>query len=276
MAEEANNEEEIVIPSKEELLGGTIEEEQADESHASDEEREFTETEQEAIAQGWNPDGVEGKPNLSAEEFLGRKPLYDDLHKQKRKIKELEKRIEEIGKHQIKARQEQREQLLAELKAQKKLAYQEEDFDRVDELDDQIADEKAKIKEEAQVEQQVVNEAFQEWIPDNKWYETNSEMRDEADVYGKAWWAKHPDEPLESVYEAVTEYIKIRYPENFKTAVKPSAPAVEGTRRTPSKRGAAKKLTANDMPDSDRAIMRTVLKSSDITEQEYVDQYFGQ
>ena len=50
----------------------------------------YSDVELEAIEHGWNPDGVEGKRNLSAEEFMDRKPLYDKIHATEKKLRRLE------------------------------------------------------------------------------------------------------------------------------------------------------------------------------------------
>jgi len=83
-------EEEIIIDGDSHPLEGGKEEDQGPE---------FSEVEQDAMSKGWSPDGVEGKPNLSAEEFVARQPLYDKLHKTDRAMKRVEDQNKAVTAH---------------------------------------------------------------------------------------------------------------------------------------------------------------------------------
>lgn len=108
MAEAAKVDEEVVIPSKEELLGIKSEDEDLVDIVPDEDPSEYSEIELNAIEKGWNPEGVEGKKNLSAEEFLDRQSLYDDLHSLKRQNKRLATDIENINKYQKSIREDER------------------------------------------------------------------------------------------------------------------------------------------------------------------------
>ena len=96
----------------------------------------YSAEEQEAMEHGWKPEGAEGKRNLSAEEFLDRQPLYDEmrsLKKQTRKLQEGMKAME--GMHDgIRARE--RADTIAELTAAKITALENDEYDQVVAIDD--------------------------------------------------------------------------------------------------------------------------------------------
>lgn len=70
-----------------------------EEQEVEQEEQQYSDIEVKAIEMGWNPEGVEGKRNLSAEEFVDRKELYDSIHSLKKQNKRLEEGYEALRKH---------------------------------------------------------------------------------------------------------------------------------------------------------------------------------
>ena len=90
-------------------------EETSTEQKSTDEGVEYTEAELEAIEHGWNPDGAEGKRNLSAEEFMDRQPLYDDIRSLKKQTRKLQDGIEAMKQMQDGIRHRERQQVIAEL-----------------------------------------------------------------------------------------------------------------------------------------------------------------
>ena len=131
-------------------------------------ETEPTEIEKEAMEHGWTPDGVEGKRNLSAEEFMDRKPLYDDLKAQKRQIKRLQEGFEAMTQHSAGIAERERAKAIKELKEAKKAALENENYDAVVEIDEQIADTKA------QDTAPKTNNIFVGWVEENEWYNQDS------------------------------------------------------------------------------------------------------
>jgi len=256
-------EDEVVIPSKEELLGSTDEVE----------EIEYSEIEQSAIEKGWNPEGVEGKKNLSAEEFLDRQSLYDDLHSLKRQNKRLQSDIENIAKYQKDIREDERRKVIEELKFQKKEALDVGDHDKVIEIDEQLADARETAKREDAEAQ--TNEDFDVWVVENAWYNDDSDLRDEADVYGEAYWRRNPTKSRSEVYDAVSKHIKRAYGEKFENPKRAKPSAVEPASGTPRKPRVKSKYNASDLPADQRSIMKTILRTTDMTEEQYLKEYFA-
>jgi hypothetical protein len=261
MSEQAQTEEVVEVPSKEELLGNVEEQQEGGEV-------EYSEVEQKAIELGWNPEGVEGKPFLSAEEFVGRQPLYDDIRSLKKQQRKLQEGIEAMKEMQKGIRERERTKVLNELKAQKKLALENENYDAVIEIDDQIAEHKA-AKDEPQQ-----NEQFEAWVENNEWYHQDSEMKQYADMIGAGYFQTNPNKKPEEVFEYVTKEVKTRFAEKFGNPNRSRPNPVEGASRGRPKGGAKHKVS--DLPPDARSIMNTILRTGTMTEAEYLKDYFGE
>jgi hypothetical protein len=231
---------------------------------------EYTEVELEALESGWNPDGVEGKHNLSAEEFIGRKPLYDEIHNLKRKTKRLDESFTAMKSHQDHIRKQERDKVVAELNAKKVEAVNVGDGEQVVAIDDQLATHRA--DEQAEKIKPVSNAPFEDWVDDNTWYNQNSEMKEFADMIGAGYNSSHPDVSMEGVYAHVTKEVKIRFPEKFENMNKSRRNPVEGAAK--GRAAKSSKHSAKDLPDSAREIMHTLVRSKALTEEQYLKDYF--
>lgn len=261
------------MSEKDEEIVLDIEEEETEVvEETSAEEPEYSEIELQAMEHGWKPDGVEGKKNLTAEEFLDRQQLYDDIRFLKRKNKELQGSFEALQTHHKRVRESEREKLLGELKDKKKLAYEVDDIDTVMAIDDKIADLKLEEHQE-KATKSTDNATYQEWVKDNSWYVNDSELKAEADVLGHGYMAAHNgNASLDEVFEYVEKKIKQLYPEKFKKPAQRAA-AVEGSSRTTVKPKSSK-YSESDMPEEDRRIMNTIVRSGVMKKEQYLKEYF--
>jgi len=272
MAEEAAVE---AVPTKDEMTELLNEDAVSEEvvGEVSEETSEYSEAEQQAMEKGWSPEGVEGKLNLSAEEFLDRQSLYDDIHSLKRQNKTLKGDIDNINKYQQDIRADERKKVVAELKTQKKEALDDGDHDREIEIDEQLADERDKAKTEKEVS--ATNEDFEDWVTDNSWYQDDTELRSEADVYGEVYWTKNPEKSREEVYTAVTKYIKRSFKEKFENTNRSKPAAVEANTSSARKGKGKAKHTVKDLDAEAKSVMRTIVRTSDMTEEQFVKEYFA-
>ena len=248
-----------------------------------EDEEAYNDVEQEAISRGWNPEGVEGKRNLSAEEFLDRQPLYDDIRALKKSQRKLQEGMEAALKSIQLARKDERERTIAEYKNQKREALEDGDYDAVMEIDE-------KIKEtEAEADTPVINEDYLNWVSENEWYESEPEMKEYAELIGSGYYQKNPTANPATIYEYVAKEARKRFPDYFNDQAEDepddyddepaprrrrSSP-VEGARKARSKRGNSRH-SARDLSSEERAIMRTVCRSANLTEAEYLKSYFGE
>jgi hypothetical protein len=242
------------------------------EVEVSNEEVEYTEIELEAMEHGWRPEGVEGKRALTAEEFLDRQPFYDEIRALKKDNKKLRTSVDKLVSHQRTIAERERAAALEELKQKKAYLLENEDYEGVVEVDEQIAETKA------QADAPDVNpnqEVFEEWSEKNDWYEANEEMKRYADMIGHGYGAANPGTPLEKILNYVENEVKARFPNEFGNRRREAPPPVEGASRGRS-RSAKARYSARDLPEADRDIMRTIVRTGVMSEEDYLKEYFGQ
>lgn len=235
----------------------------------------YTDIETQAAEMGWSPEGVEGKRNLSAEEFVDRQVLYDDIRSLKKSNKKLQEGLEASLKSVEGVRKREREKTIAELNAQKREALEENDFDSVMKIDEDLATVRAEPVEPQN------NSAFDGWVEDNPWYHSNTEMRQFADMMGAGYHEQHKEASLSQVYEHVELETRKRFPDHFDNgnANRRRQSAVEGAgqgRQGSEGGGKPTRYTERDLPEQDRVIMDTILRAHPkMTKQDYLKQYFG-
>lgn len=230
---------------------------------------EYTEIEVEAMEHGWNPEGVEGRRNLTAEEFMDRKPLYDELKSMRKTVKRVRDDFETLKEYHSKQEEKVRERVIAELKAQKATALENDDFEAVVEIDDRLAEAKA-----SKVETKTSNVIFEEWVEDNSWYNQDAEMREYADTIGNGYAARNPGKSLDDVYEYVSKTVKKTFPEKFENPKRKQPDMVEGVSKSRGTKTA--KYSVKDLPEDDYKIMKTLLRTGVFdSEEEYLKEYFG-
>jgi hypothetical protein len=106
---------------------------------------------------------------------------------------------------------------------------------------------------EGQTEDKYTQDKIAEYIDNNSWYRTNSDMRQYADSIAVGFRNSNPQSTIDDVLAYTDSETKIRYPEQFGKQV-PSASPVASTRRTtkPGPNGTQKKKTLDDLPASSR------------------------
>jgi len=243
---------------------------------------EFSEAELEAMDKGWNPDGVEGKPNLTAEEFLRNESFFKEIHKLKSELKKNGEVVEALKAHNKQTSQKAYEKAVKDLRAEKKIAAKEEDLERMLEIDEQIedlqevkkeADKAAPTDEVAGLTEADFKNAYNDFVTENVWYGRRPEMTADAEAFYDNYSRKNPNALPEDRFAHVKAEMKKAYPDDFGNQNRKRKAAVS----TPSKSGtpsSAKKYTLNDVDEADRAIANTLIKSGTMTEAEYLADYF--
>lgn len=254
MTEEINKEE----------LKAALEEEPVVEVEGGEDE--YSESEQEAMEHGWRPEGVEGKLNLSAEEFMDRQKLYDEIRNIKKENRKLHDGMEALTQFNKTVEEKTRQRTVEELKAQKKLALENENYDAVVQIDEAIADAKVVPTEDKNV-------AFEQWIDNNEWYHDEPDMKAYADMVGTGYYQQNPSKSVSEVYDYVATEVKARFPDKFENSNRTRPNPVEGAVK--GRKAPKSKYSAKDLPEDDRRIMETIVRAGGITKEEYLKQYFG-
>lgn len=279
MAEQAHEQEleqveELEVPSGEELL-----QEQPEEEQSPIESTEYSEAEQKAMEMGWNPDpaSLEGtdKQWIPAEEFLRNQTFFTEIKKLKRDLKKQEKVTQAFREQNKIAAQRAYQQAIDDLKQQKLVAAEDRDLGTMLKIDEAIEDLKDKqnqelVKHEQAYTKEVWDEHFEIFQEDNPWYGQDKELTSFADQIGWEYAQKNPRSSPEEVYNQVRLAVQQRRSKPT-TTQKKTAPAVISPRAGTSTKP---KHTMRDVPAEHRAIAMTLIKAGEMSEADYLKQYF--
>lgn len=144
--------------------------------------------ESEARKHGWKPlEEFDGDTSnwRDAKNWLDRKSFFDRIGNQNKKIKELETALRDLAGHSKKIAEVERARILNGLKNEKRAALENQDIDRVMEIDEQL-----EVARNTPVEPPVnIPEADPTEDPDyvafaerNAWYERDQDLRETADA----------------------------------------------------------------------------------------------
>lgn len=225
--------------------------------------------EAEARSMGWRPQEEYDGPEdswVSAEEYVARAPLYKGLSKQSRKIKRLEKAIQDLAAHNKAIADTNREARIRELEEAKEAALEEGNVKDVTKYDREIRAEEAKGQKQPDT-----NPAFEDWLDDNPWYEEDTDLAAIADKRGLLLYQQNPNRPIDDIYQEVSKYIKEKYMEQPKRQTSREAPPDGG--EPPKRRAGGKgqnlkaKLSAEQ-----RKAMNEFVELGLMSEDEYIKQ----
>lgn len=226
-------------------------------------------TETKAREMGWNPE-YDGDDKLSAQEYINRKPLYDDIRKLRKKTRDLENALMAQQHMQEQLLEKERKQILNSLKAAKKQAMEDQDLDKLEEIDEQIEEVKT-TPVKAPV--QAIPEEYETWLEKNTWYEKSIVLQGAADKIGFTLREKHPDWSLKQILDETTRQMKNEFPEKFENKRRTGPPAVESGSASES---AGKKDITDGMTKEMKTIAETFWKRGifgEVTRQEAFKKY---
>jgi hypothetical protein len=241
---------------------------------------ELSPVEQQAVVQGWMPleewkaagrDEAEHRP---AKEFVERGELYKSISSTKRELKNAQAQLSALQRHHVHVFQKAHEQAVRDLRAEKRLAIRNEDFDRLEEIETEIEQLNDQHVKESQViaatvaPAPAVSPVFQAFVDKNPWYLTDKSLRDEADAQGFIFLNNGGDR--NELFAHVEKTMKAKFPDKF--GVRRAAPnAVVGANKTNKPAGKAG-LTILDVPEDMRPVIRHFCESTGMSEADYIKQ----
>lgn len=201
---------------------------------------------EEAIRQGYDPN-YEGPNKRSPFQFIEHGKVLKHIHKQNQEIAELR----EFAKMQAKATREAHDKAQADmiksLKRERREAMEEQDWDKVEQIDDDIDELRSSKSNDTKVpdgsnvqEYRISAEESRLFIANNPWVATDHEAAAEADKFSNVYAAKVPDATGHEIIEATEAYMKAKRPELFKTKERPKDKPGKVARR-----GRTSRQTAN-------------------------------
>jgi len=211
--------------------------------------------------------------------FLATQPLKKRIVDMNQTILSRDSQINQISQQNDKLVQHVAEQQLAALKSSRKVAVEEEDTDKAEEITDQIADMKAEQKaQQAQAQQApppVRNERIEQFQKQNTWFNQDTEMTAFAESYAQALGKKRGYWE-DSIIDETEAAVKRAYPQKFTNQRRQQASPVEGgsnnqssTREAASNRS---RFTARDLDDDAYKTMQKLVKQGTLTEKQYIEQ----
>lgn len=253
-------------------------------------EVELSVDEQKAMQHGWVPkEQWDGNPEewIPAKVFNMRGDFFSRIAKDKKEISELRQTVDHLVDHSRKAYDAGYKQGLAELRAERREALEAGDVERVEQLEDKIdefkeehAAKKQEFEQKVTKQQAQENPVFDTWHVENDWYMADVTLTTYAnevasEVAGKAQ-ASGVQVDYPKLLQEITRKVKQKFPERFgrtKVVEKPSA--VEGGSNSADDKSTSKrsaKFSEADLSDQDKRIMETVLKTTKLTKEEYLEQ----
>lgn len=260
------------------------------------------EIESEARESGWVPqDQYKGDPNkwVSAEEFVERgrsinpilrknnERLRAELASDRAELKKLKLTIDEFKTEFATMKENAYKRAINDLKAQRREALKDGDFEGADAIDEQIDQYKAdvqavkpSVKQAPEPEPQQLSETFKEWQSENKWFNENKEpeLFDSAEGYAirlRNKIRKGEIDPLSEgeFLENVSNYIKKRYPEKFENPRRKEGSSVGGSGSRGETSGGKKSYSA--LPPEAKRACDDFVEQGIMTKEQYVAEYFG-
>lgn len=240
---------------------------------------ERADVENRAREQGWvskeefeaNPRN-EGKKWRPAEEFVERGELFDTLKSLKHELVAIKRDFNALADHHKQVAKVEYDRALKTLKEQRAMAAEEGDTATVVKISDAIDELKETHKQEVDANrpQGGVHPAFPAWLEQNEWYQSDPELRAAADAAAQSYMMKYPNSPFEDVLQYASKRVKERFMKSKEDTTKQKTQTVESSGGIPVKQKAGK-LTKNDLNDTEKEIMRTLVRSGALTEEEYLN-----
>lgn len=234
--------------------------------------------EEEAKTGGWMPEadykGPEGQW-VAAKEFVARKPLYDKIRKQQRRIKTVEASNVAVSDHLKKVKSFEYDRALADIKSQKLQALEKGDHVSTVELDDKMADLKATRQTEVASAEQEQQELFGGWLEENSWYKEGTDVQDYADGRAAIYRQNNPEATPMEVLDHIKEKAQAMFPNEFENKTRQAAVSVEGqgTTRTTRPSEANSKFRRSDLNSEQKTIMDKMIRGgAKISEKDYIQQ----
>lgn len=153
---------------------------------------EVNEHQERARQMGWRPlEEFDGDKErwVDAKEFILRGELYDRIHQQDRRMRDMQKALQELAEHNKKVEEAGYRRAVQELQAAKRMAIENNDARAIIELDEKLDEVKDQLRESKQTSRQEhvqdIPPEYWDFARDNPWYTKDSAMTVFADAVGQ-------------------------------------------------------------------------------------------
>ncbi len=227
---------------------------------------------QQALEQGWKPkEEYQGDPGKwkEAKEFVERGELFKKIDTMGKELKETRRALQMLKEHHNKVKEVEYSKAVNELKQLQKKHLEEGNSDGYLETTELLTDLKAEQKAREVVQEVTPTQPdprFVSWVTDNKWYNSDPEMRQFADAVGMGYAQTNRNLSPEEVLAYVTKEVKERFKDKFVNPNRTKSTLV-GSSNT-----SAGTSTKNDieLTDDERRVMNTFIRTGVLTKEEYL------
>lgn len=230
--------------------------------------------EDQAREQGWVPKedfGGEDHKWVEAGEFIRRGELFKKIDQQNRHIKQNTQQIvalEQFKSHYLKMQDIANKTALETLKAERKAARLDGDFDKADALEDQMeaVKEQAEItKREIQATTEVpdIPQEVNDWVERNEWYNKDMPMKAYADSV--ATQLANEGKSGTALLKELDVEIRKAFPQKFTNPNRERASAVA----SPNNKGTSRK-DSYELSEQETRVMNTLVSGGHITKEQYI------
>lgn len=248
------------------------------------EEPQYSPEEQRAIDDGWLPkEEWKGDPKdwRPAKEFNDRGELFSRIKSQRKEMDDLKAAMTFLTQKDKQREVEAAQRAVVHLKQARDAALEEGDAVQAARIGDQLDDAKAQVHQVRQTDVTPRNvgpsEDFKRWHEANKWYTKDEDATLLAEGKGERFRKNNPNASEQEMLDYVVKEVQKVFPDKFPTRHAPS-PGGAG-RESPRGRGdevsGSLRNVESNMSDEDRSIMRTILKTTKLTKEDYLKQYAG-
>ena len=238
----------------------------------------YTAEEEHAMKYGWKPkdqyEGPEGNWR-SAREFNERADFIGQLKTQNKEINTLKQSLNQVIKTERKRADRFIQEEIERLSKEKEDAYANEDFKRVVQLDDEIAERKQEAKNTNNLTELNINdragnvEANNAWMNANStWYRIDEDLTVEADDHYLRYMNSYPDKTVTDALAYVDRKMKTKLSKSNNTDI----PDTQMSDTSTPQRKKTGKFTVNDLSAQQKQIMRGYVESGILSEQDYIDE----
>ncbi len=263
---------------KEEVVTEVVVETKEPEGKSEPQKKEYTETEQQAIDQGWNPD-FDGPNQRSAREFLDRGELLTKIKQQSAELRKVTDMVGALSDHNKQVYKAGYERAIKDLRVAKAQAIDKGEGATVVQIDEAIDNHQAELRKlEARptTQQQVgPTQEFTSFVERNDWYKETASMRHWAHGMAIEFAKVNPDATEADVYKFIEKEVRKEFPAKFNRRGPPS-PDGEGrqveSKSTKGGSGSFEKLLAT-LPEDQARVAREMVKRNVLTKEKYVEDY---
>lgn len=228
--------------------------------------------EAQAREQGWVPkedfQGDEVKW-VEAGEFIRRGELFKKIDQVSRTAKRAEQTLEEFKKHYARVKDTEYQHALATLKAERKVAMVDGDFDRVETIETQMDDVKAaaettKAEITRTTEVPEVHPEVAQWVESNDWYNKDLPMKAYADTVAQQ--LNKQGITGNALLKGIDTEIRKAFPAKFTNPNRERTGAVEGS----STRSTGSGRDSFQLSEQEQRIMQSFVRDGVMTKAEYI------